>query len=97
MYKVGSLFAGVGGIDLGFEQTGKFKTIWANEFDKNALLTYKSNFSTFVSDVDIRKVKLMTFLMLILFYLDFHAHHLALQVIAKDLRMKNLGICFLKR
>uniref|UniRef100_UPI003D295F99 DNA cytosine methyltransferase n=1 Tax=Mycoplasmopsis bovis TaxID=28903 RepID=UPI003D295F99 len=56
MYKVGSLFAGVGGIDLGFEQTGKFKTIWANEFDKNALLTYKSNFSTFVSNVDIRKV-----------------------------------------
>nr|WP_307921647.1 DNA (cytosine-5-)-methyltransferase [Mycoplasmopsis bovis] len=56
MYKVCSLFAGVGGIDLGFEQTGKFKTIWANEFDKNALLTYKSNFSTFVSDVDIRKV-----------------------------------------
>lgn len=25
MYKVCSLFAGVGGIDLGFEQTGKFK------------------------------------------------------------------------
>lgn len=28
-----SFFAGVGGIDLGFEQVG-FKTIYANEIDK---------------------------------------------------------------
>ena len=27
-----SFFAGVGGIDLGFEQTGAFKTVYANEF-----------------------------------------------------------------
>ena len=32
-YSMISLFAGVGGIDLGFEETGAFKTIWANEFD----------------------------------------------------------------
>ena len=34
MWKCASFFAGVGGIDLGFEQTGYFETIYANEFDK---------------------------------------------------------------
>lgn len=43
MYTVGSLFAGIGGICLGFEQAGA-KVIWANEIDKNACLTYKTNF-----------------------------------------------------
>lgn len=41
---VGSLFAGIGGIELGFEQAG-FKTIWANEFDKSACVTYRNNFT----------------------------------------------------
>ena len=36
MYSIASFFAGVGGIDLGFEQTGGFQTIYANEFDKYA-------------------------------------------------------------
>ena len=36
-----SLFCGAGGLDLGFEKAG-FKTIWANDFDKNACETYKS-------------------------------------------------------
>ena len=39
-----SFFAGVGGIDLGFEQTGKFKTIYANEFDSYPIRTFKLNF-----------------------------------------------------
>ena len=43
-YSMISFFAGVGGIDLGFEETGAFKTIWANEFDSNAAKTYKENF-----------------------------------------------------
>lgn len=33
--KVGSLFAGIGGIDLGFHQAG-FEIVWANELDKDA-------------------------------------------------------------
>ncbi|WP_338822288.1 DNA cytosine methyltransferase [Mycoplasmopsis felifaucium] len=56
MYKIVSLFAGVGGIDLGFEKTGKFKTVWANEFDKNARLTFESNFNTILNEKDIRDV-----------------------------------------
>lgn len=36
------LFSGVGGIELGFEMAG-IKTIWANEIDKNATLTYNLN------------------------------------------------------
>ncbi|MEE1002256.1 MAG: DNA cytosine methyltransferase [Acutalibacteraceae bacterium] len=44
-----SFFAGVGGIDKGFEMAG-FKTIFANEFDKNAATTYTANFP----DVDLK-------------------------------------------
>lgn len=33
--KVGSLFSGIGGIDLGFQQTG-FEIAFANEIDKDA-------------------------------------------------------------
>lgn len=55
-YKVMSLFAGVGGIDLGFEMTGAFKTIWANEFDKNAAITYQENFTNELVCEDIHKL-----------------------------------------
>lgn len=34
MLTVGSLFAGVGGLELGLEQTGGFKTIWSNEINR---------------------------------------------------------------
>ena len=42
MMTVGSLFAGIGGIDLGFEQAG-YRIAWANEIDKNACKTYELN------------------------------------------------------
>lgn len=57
MYKIASLFAGIGGIDLAFEMTGEFKTVWANEFDKNARKTYLENFSTLLCEKDIRNVQ----------------------------------------
>lgn len=41
-YKAISLFSGIGGMDLGFIQNG-FDIIWANDFDKDAVKTYKEN------------------------------------------------------
>lgn len=38
-----AFFAGVGGIELGFKQTGKLRIVYANEFDKNARKTYALN------------------------------------------------------
>lgn len=40
-----SLFAGIGGIDLGFIQAG-FNVVWANEMDDAACKTYQHNFKT---------------------------------------------------
>ena len=52
-----SFFAGVGGIDLGFEEQG-FKTIYANEFDTKARETFALNFPHVQLDGrDIREVQ----------------------------------------
>lgn len=51
-----SFFAGVGGIDLGFEEQG-FKTIYANEFDTKARETFALNFPEVTLDSrDLREV-----------------------------------------
>lgn len=51
-----SFFAGVGGIDLGFESQG-FRTIYANEFDEKARETFSLNFPHVQLDGrDIREV-----------------------------------------
>ena len=44
-----SLFSGAGGLDLGFEQAG-FKTIWANEYDKEIWETFEKNFKDTILD-----------------------------------------------
>ena len=51
-YSVGSLYAGVGGICLGFQQAG-FSLEWANEFDKYACMTYRNNFSHSLIEGDV--------------------------------------------
>lgn len=51
-----SFFAGVGGIDLGFQQAGDFKVIYANEFDKYAKQTFEANFNLEVDPRDLRDV-----------------------------------------
>ncbi len=54
--KVASMFAGIGGIDLGFEQAG-YKVVWANEIDKYACQTYRLNFgSDFLVEGDIQEI-----------------------------------------
>lgn len=56
MYKICSLFAGVGGIELGFLQTKKCEVIYVNEYDLYAVKTYESNFNLSVDTRDIRNV-----------------------------------------
>lgn len=51
-----SFFAGVGGIELGFEKAG-FRTIYANEFDPLPKTTYEKNFNTPVDCRDINDVE----------------------------------------
>lgn len=41
--KCASFFAGVGGIDIGFENTGAFEVIYANEIDPYPVRTYELN------------------------------------------------------
>ncbi len=57
--KVGSLYAGVGGICLGFKNAG-FDIVWANEYDKNACLTYRKNFSHKLYEEDIMSLDIST-------------------------------------
>ena len=52
-YRVVSLFAGIGGFDIGFENAG-FDIIWANDLDKYACETYKANVGENIVCDDIR-------------------------------------------
>lgn len=56
--KCASFFAGVGGIDLGFERAKgvEFETVYANEFDEYAVKTYEENFNIKVDCRDINDV-----------------------------------------
>jgi len=55
-YRTLDLFAGIGGVRLGFEKAG-FTTVFANDFDENCKKTYDLNFKTEKLVVeDIRKI-----------------------------------------
>ena len=53
--KVASLFSGCGGLDLGFIQAG-FEVIWANDFFKEAVETYRANIGDHIVYGDITKI-----------------------------------------
>lgn len=56
MYRVASLFAGIGGVDIGFQQAGA-EIVWANEMDANACRTYRLNLPDIeLEEGDIRKL-----------------------------------------
>lgn len=56
--KVIDLFAGIGGMRLGFEQAG-FKIVYSNDIDKDACITYRTNFGE-IDEKDIREVDPLT-------------------------------------
>ena len=54
-YTVVSLFSGAGGLDLGFHNAG-CEIIWANDFDKYAVQTYRENFDNAIIYDDINNI-----------------------------------------
>ena len=54
-FRVGGLFSGVGGIELGFQRAG-FEICWANEIDQYACMTYKTNYDHPLLEIDIKEI-----------------------------------------
>lgn len=52
-----SLFSGCGGLDKGFVDAG-YSVIWANDFDKYAVQTYKANFGDQIVLGDINEIEI---------------------------------------
>lgn len=55
--KVLSLFSGIGGLDAGFANAG-FDIVWANDFDKYAVETYRANYDNDIVLGDINEIPL---------------------------------------
>ena len=55
MMRVVSLFSGIGGLDKGFSDAG-YDVVWANDFDKFAVETYKANYDNPVVCGDINSI-----------------------------------------
>ncbi len=55
--KCASFFAGVGGIDIGFESTNAFEVVYANEIDPYPVKTYELNLKTKVDNRSICDIK----------------------------------------
>ena len=97
MYKSIDLFAGIGGIRLGFDQAfgNNIKTVFISEWDEKAVETYKANFNdgidvvgdiTEVDEKDIPERK-RKYLNMIFCLRDFHARLFLLQDIKEGSRM----------
>lgn len=55
--KIVSFFSGIGGLDQGFIDAG-YNVIWANDFDKYAVQTYKANYENEIVLGDINEIPL---------------------------------------
>ena len=55
LMKAVSLFSGAGGLDLGIIQAGN-EVIWANDIDKDAVMTYSSNIGDHIICEDIKNI-----------------------------------------
>jgi len=55
-YKIGGLFAGIGGIELGFKKAG-FSISWANEIDSKAAITYRKNHKHKLYEKDLKDLR----------------------------------------
>lgn len=51
-----SLFSGCGGLDLGFEQAGDYRTVWANDFKHEACETFRNHFGNVIREGDIEAI-----------------------------------------
>ena len=58
--RVLSLFSGIGGLDQGFINAG-YEIVWANDFDKYAVETYRANYDNEIILGDINEIELNTF------------------------------------
>lgn len=55
--KIVSFFSGIGGLDKGFVDAG-YDVVWANDFDKYAVQTYKANYNNKIVLGDINEIPL---------------------------------------
>ena len=60
-----SLFCGAGGLDMGFDRAG-FKTIWANDFDKDDVVHIHNGMMLLLFAAILQRLMLLIFLRLML-------------------------------
>ena len=51
-----SLFSGCGGLDLGFEQVGGYRTVWANDFKHEACESFRRHFGDVIVEGDVEAI-----------------------------------------
>ena len=50
-YRMATLFSGAGGLDMGFEMSGRFNMLFANDILQEPAESYSNNFQHRIEDV----------------------------------------------